>query len=121
MGYRKTTVFGSDFVTFIGDLTIRAEGAVYNTKSGSTDDEILSDNYFALNQDVTYSQYVIQLEYTTTADIMISGQFIGSSTIDETNQWFSPKNHLTKLILYQFYHLAQEWELRLQCSPIKLH
>ena len=97
LGYRKTTVFGSDFVTFIGDLTIRAEGALYNTKSGSTDDEILSDNYFALNQDVTYSQYVIQLEYTTAADIMISGQFIGSSTIDETNQWFSPKKPSYKI------------------------
>ena len=97
LGYRKTTVFGSDFVTFIGDLTIRAEGALYNTKSGSTDYEILSDNYFALNQDVTYSQYVIQLEYTTAADIMISGQFIGSSTIDETNQWVSPKKPSYKI------------------------
>ncbi|MEC7872433.1 MAG: DUF1302 family protein [Candidatus Neomarinimicrobiota bacterium] len=92
LGYRKTTVLGSDFVTFLGDFTIRAEGALYNTQSASIDRPPNSDGYLEIIQDVIYSQYVIQLEYTTATDIMVSGQFIGSNTFDEKNQWFMPKS-----------------------------
>ena len=92
LGYRKTTVLGSDFVTFLGDFTIRAEGALYNTQSASIDRPPNSDGYLEIIQDVIYSQYVIQLEYTTATDIMVSGQFIGSNTFNEKNQWFMPKS-----------------------------
>ena len=92
LGYRKTTVLGSDFVTFLGDFTIRAEGALYNTQSASIDRPPNSDGYLEIIQDVINSQYVIQLEYTTATDIMVSGQFIGSNTFNEKNQWFMPKS-----------------------------
>ena len=92
LGYRNTTVLGSDFVTFLGDFTIRAEGALYNTQSASIDRPPNSDGYLEIIQDVIYSQYVIQLEYTTATDIMVSGQFIGSNTFNEKNQWFMPKS-----------------------------
>lgn len=92
LGYRKTTVLGSDFVTFLGDFTIRAEGALYNTKNTSIDRPANTSGYLEIIQDVIYSQYVVQLEYTTATDIMVSGQFIGSKTIDEKNQWFMPKS-----------------------------
>ena len=46
LGYRKTTMLGSDYVTFVGDFTVRAEGAIYNTKTPSIKDTGLENNYF---------------------------------------------------------------------------
>ena len=58
LGYRKTTMLGSDYVTFVGDFTVRAEGAIYNTKTPSIKNTGLENNYFELNEDVLYSQYL---------------------------------------------------------------
>ena len=95
LGYRKTTMLGSDYVTFVGDFTVRAEGAIYNTKTPSIKDTGLENNYFELREDVLYSQYVLQLEYTTQNDLMLSGQFIGSSIISEDRKWLKSGNEIT--------------------------
>ena len=95
LGYRKTTMLGSDFVTFVGDFTVRAEGAIYNTKTPSIKDNGLENNYFELREDVLYSQYVLQLEYTTQNDLMLSGQYIGSSIIAEDIKWLKSGNEIS--------------------------
>ena len=95
LGYRKTTMLGSDYVTFVGDFTVRAEGAIYNTKTPSIKNTGLENNYFELNEDVVYSQYVLQLEYTTQNDLMLSGQFIGNSIIAEDIKWLKSGNEIS--------------------------
>ena len=95
LGYRKTTMLGSDYVTFVGDFTVRAEGAIYNTKTPSIKNTGLENNYFELREDVLYSQYVLQLEYTTQNDLMLSGQFIGSSIIAEDIKWLKSGNEIS--------------------------
>ena len=95
LGYRKTTMLGSDYVTFVGDFTVRAEGAIYNTKTPSIKNTGLENNYFELDEDVLYSQYVLQLEYTTQNDLMLSGQFIGSSIIAEDRKWLKSGNEIS--------------------------
>ena len=103
-GYRKTTMLGSDFVTFVGDFTVRAEGAIYNTKTPSIKDTGLGNNYFELREDVLYSQYVLQLEYTTQNDLMLSGQFIGNSIITEDRKWLKSGNEIlsSSMIIPEF-------------------
>jgi hypothetical protein len=85
LGYRATSVLGLDFVAFIGDLTIRGEGAFFKTKSSKLDLTTLPipGNLFEIDQEISYSQFVIQTEYTTVSDIMILGQLISSSVNDE--------------------------------------
>lgn len=95
LGYRKTTMLGSDYVTFVGDFTVRAEGAIYNTKTPSIKNTGLENNYFELREDVLYSQYVLQLEYTTQNDLMLSGQFIGNSIIAEDIKWLKSGNEIS--------------------------
>jgi|TARA_B110001454_G_scaffold218633_1_gene247232 hypothetical protein len=90
LGYRETLVTGLDFVTFIGDLTLRGEAAHFRSRS-----PILKLNLFKtplslyeFQQDITYSQYVLQVEYTTNSDIILSGQLIGNSVLDEAYEWY---------------------------------
>ena len=87
LGYRKTTMIGSDFVAFIGDFTIRGEGALYNTKTSPIDIAESANNLLVFSQEVLYSQYVLQFEYTTARDLTLSGQFIGSSIIMDDGKW----------------------------------
>ncbi len=72
-GYRKTSMFGMDCVTFLGDFTVRVEGAYFQTEN---EDNNLD---FGLRQSAGYSQYVIQLEYPGPYDISLSGQLIGNT------------------------------------------
>ena len=104
LGYRKTTMIGSDFVTFIGDFTFRIEGALYNTKTGSTKNADLQDNLLMFSEEVLYSQYVLQFEYTTANDLMLSGQFIGSSVISDDRKWINDGNEfsLSNIIAPEF-------------------
>ena len=90
LGYRETFVTGLDFVTFIGDLTFRGEVALFRSRN-----PILVLNLFKtplslyeFQQDIKYSQYVLQVEYTTSSDIILSGQLIGNSTQDEAYEWY---------------------------------
>ena len=95
LGYRKTTMIGSDFVIFIGDFTVRAEGALYNTKTDSKNNVELRNNIFVFTEEVLYSQYVLQFEYTTASDLMLSGQFIGSSVISDDRKWLKDGNEFS--------------------------
>jgi hypothetical protein len=90
LGYRTTTVWGLDFVTFSGDFTIRGEGAIFKTKTPLLKLNLfkISDNLYEFHQEVVYSQYVLQVEYTTEADIIISAQFIGSNVMKENYDWY---------------------------------
>jgi len=90
LGYRATTVWGLDFVTFSGDFTIRGEGAIFQTRTPLLKLNLfkISDNLYEFHQEVVYSQYVLQVEYTTEADIIISAQFIGSNVMKENYDWY---------------------------------
>ena len=90
LGYRTTTTWGFDFVTFIGDFTLRGESSIFKTRA-----PLLSINLFKipldlyeLHQEVTYAQSVFQVEYTTASDITISGQYIASNVSSERYDWF---------------------------------
>jgi hypothetical protein len=115
-GYRKTEMFGADFVTFIGDLTIRTEAGYFKTNN----DEYLTyelgindfdppysqsyvNNYYNAqsNQKLAkmaslyetpeiiadYLQYVIQLEYSGFSDIMLATQIIGTYVNDVSSEY----------------------------------
>lgn len=69
--YRKTTMIGADFVSFIGDFTIRGEGGYFQTENDYTYD-------FKNKLDASYLQYAIQIEYITESDYIFTGQLIGS-------------------------------------------
>ncbi|MBN4081385.1 hypothetical protein JYT44_03370 [Caldithrix abyssi] len=90
LGYRTTTVWGMDFVTFAGDLTIRGEGAIFKTKTPLLKLDLfkIPTNLYEFHQEVVYSQYVIQVEYTTALDITFSGQLIGNKVMKESYDWF---------------------------------
>ena len=90
LGYRATTVWGLDFVTFSGDFTVRGEGAIFQTRTPLLKLNLfkISDNLYEFQQEVVYSQYVLQVEYTTEDDIMISAQFIGSNVMKKRYDWY---------------------------------
>ena len=92
LGYRKTSVYGTDLVSFIGDFTLRAEGALYRTINKPIEDDKESLKYL-LNQEIIYSQFVVQFEYTTENDLMLSAQFIGSELINNKSNWVAPESN----------------------------
>lgn len=79
--YRATEVFGFDLVSFIGDITNRFEIAYFKTENDF-------DLDFLVFNHATYIQYAEQIEYTTSNDIMLSAQLIGS--IDGDMDWGNP-------------------------------
>jgi len=74
-GYRKTTVIGSDLVTFWGDLTFRIESAFFRTKNENNEFAVVAE------QEADYIQYVLQVEYPAPLDITVTGQLIGNRTL----------------------------------------
>jgi len=78
--YRKTDVIGFDIVSFVGELTNRFEIAYFSTEN----DFDLDNMPFTK---ATYIQYAEQVEYTTSNDIMLSAQLIGS--IEGDIEWDS--------------------------------
>ena len=90
LGYRETTVWGLDFVTFFGDFTLRGEGAIFKSRTPILQLNLLktSPSLYELQQDITYSQYVIQVEYSTPSNILLSGQLIGNSLQNEAYEWY---------------------------------
>ena len=89
LGYRKTETWGGDLVTFLGDFTVRGEGAVFKTKSAPYKDNFIGKNFYEIDQEIFYSQYVIQLEYSTASDLIVSTHLIGSKIIDEQSKQIS--------------------------------
>jgi len=73
--YRKTTMAGLDFVTFIGDFTLRGEGGYFRTENHFSYD-------FKNDLDASYLQYAFQIEYMTENDYIFTGQFIGSNILE---------------------------------------
>ena len=90
LGYRATTVWGLDFVTFIGDFTLRGEGAIFKTQSSILKLNLfeIQTNLYELYQDIVYSQFVLQGEYTTVSDINLSAQLIGNKVGEENYEWY---------------------------------
>ena len=89
--YRKTDVLGFDIVSFIGDATGRIEAGYYKTENDYETD-------FSILRDASYLQYAVQLEYTTSNDMMITGQIIGSEILEVngTSYIFGPLGILTE-------------------------
>ena len=100
LGYRETLVRGLDFVTFFGDFTVRSELALFKSKTPILNLHIIKSplSLYEFQQDISYSQYVIQIEYTTNSDIILSGQLIGNSVQNENYEWY----HVTSSELVDF-------------------
>ena len=96
--YRKTNMYGLSNVTFIGDLTLRADLAYFETDAGDDSIEsrpysgqdllsnyldfntLLSSTYFDVS--AKYYQYCIQLEYPLPFDIDFTTQLFGYETLE---------------------------------------
>lgn len=76
-GYRKTNMIGADFVTFIGDFTIRSEAGYFHTK----DDYDNSLAIMEFDKDATYIQYVLQFEYSGLSDLNLGMQLLGTTVL----------------------------------------
>jgi hypothetical protein len=72
-GYRLTRQAGADLVTFISVLTLRAEAAYFITE---TPDDVPNAH------EARYTQYAVQLEYTTSDDAVLQAQLLGSDVLD---------------------------------------
>jgi hypothetical protein len=72
-GYRMTEQAGADLVTFISDVTLRAEAAYFITE---TPDDSPSTHK------ARYTQYAVQLEYTTSNDSVLQAQYLGNDVLD---------------------------------------
>ena len=90
LGYRTTTMWGLDFVTFIGDLTLRMESALFKTKTPLLKLNIFKTplDLYEFQQEINYLQSVFQIEYTTLSDMTIVLQLIGNKVFDETYDWY---------------------------------
>ncbi len=76
-GYRKTDVIGTDFVTFIGDFTVRSEAGYFHTNDNYDGSKAVTD----LDTDATYVQYVVQFEYAGFSDINLGVQLLGTNVL----------------------------------------
>ena len=83
--YRKTTMLGADFVSFIGEITFRGEAGYFLTENDYSYD-------YKNGLDASYLQYALQLEYITTNDYIITGQIIGSDILSLEGQVYDPIN-----------------------------
>ncbi|MCH7763141.1 MAG: hypothetical protein IIB95_05290 [Candidatus Marinimicrobia bacterium] len=72
--YRQTSIMGIDFVSFIGDFTLRGEGGYFQTENDYSYD-------FKNELKASYLQFALQLEYLTPIDLLLSGQLIGSDIL----------------------------------------
>ena len=90
LGYRTTTVWGLDFVTFTGDFSVRGEGAIFKTQSPLLKLNLFKTplNLYELHQEITYAQYVLQVEYISASGLTITGQLLGYSINNQKYDWF---------------------------------
>ena len=90
LGYRTTTVWGLDFVTFMGNFTIRGEGAIFKTQSPllRLNQFKIPINLYELHHEIVYSQYVFQIEYITASGFTIMGQILGNNVSNQQYDWF---------------------------------
>ena len=78
-GYRSTSVIGLNMVTFIKDITIRAESALFSTVN-----DYEAKWYSFLDTKADYLQYVIQIEYRMENSKTIGAQLIGNNVFEAT-------------------------------------
>ena len=78
-GYRSTSVIGLNMVTFIKDITIRAESALFSTVN-----DYEAKWYSFLDTKADYLQYVIQIEYRMENSKTIGAQLIGNNVLEAT-------------------------------------
>jgi len=83
-GYRKTDMLGADFVTFVGDFTLRSELGYFNTEN------IYENNFdMIFDVDADYLQYVFQLEYLGFSDINLGVQLLGTNVLSAEGTTFN--------------------------------
>ena len=83
-GYRATSVFGLNMVTFIDDITIRAEVGYFTTEND------FQESWFRFfDTEAEYVQYVIQFEYRTVSSSTIGAQLIGNHVLNAVGQTVS--------------------------------
>jgi len=75
-GYRKTDMIGADFVTFIGDFTVRSELGYFNTNTVYENNTVI-----VFDNDADYLQYVLQFEYSGFSDINFGVQLLGTNVL----------------------------------------
>ena len=78
-GYRSTSVIGLNMVTFIKDITKRAESALFSTVN-----DYEAKWYSFLDTKADYLQYVIQIEYRMENSKTIGAQLIGNNVFEAT-------------------------------------
>lgn len=76
-GYRKTTMLGADFVTFLGRLSLRGEAAYYRTEN----DHDAGQFHTKFETDASYLQYVLEVEYPGPWEVNLMGQVIGQTVV----------------------------------------
>ena len=82
-GYRATSVFGLNMVTFIDDITIRAEVGYFTTEND------FQESWFRFfDTEAKYVQYVIQFEYRTVSSSTIGAQLIGNHVLNAVGKTF---------------------------------
>ena len=82
-GFRPTTVFGLNIVTFIDDITIRAEAGYFTTEN------IYQGSWLQFFETkAEYVQYVIQFEYRTVSSSTIGAQLIGNHVLNAVGKTF---------------------------------
>ena len=84
-GYRKTNMVSADFVTFIGDFTIRSEAGYFHTN----DDYNSSEAIIEFDTDADYIQYVFQIEYSGILDINLGIQLLGTNILSAEGTIFN--------------------------------
>ena len=89
--FRKTNVIGIEIVTFIGDASTRIETGYYKTDNDY-------ETNFSILKDASYLQYALQLEYTTSNDMMMMSQIFGNEIlkVNGTGFVFDPYGTATK-------------------------
>ena len=81
IGYRATSVFGLNMVTFIDDITIRAEVGYFTTENN------YQESWFQFFETkAEYVQYVIQFEYRLVNSSTIGAQLIGNHVLNAVGQ-----------------------------------
>ena len=90
-GYRKTSMIGADFVSFVSDFTLRGEVGYFITDNNYE----FGNNVMKINIDADYIQYVVQLEYAGFSDFNIGAQLIGTDKTNVEGDTFSPTGIVT--------------------------
>ena len=105
LGYRSTTMWGLDLVTFFGDFTIRMESAFFLTKTPLLKLKVFTVplDLYEYQEEINYFQSVLQVEYSTPSDITLSFQLINNQLRNQSSEWYHTYgNELVKFTKMDF-------------------